>query len=427
MNKRLSICYAAPGHAMVSTSGTTRNILSLAGALANWADVTVAFRSLPKQDMDALPPNVKLVAIDPRASGVSNGIDDEATRGVNPLTHLTYFRTVRSFARRHSGLYNLVFEKGWRVSGYLLHAFQATGTRGAVIENDARCWTEERRDLRTWLKYGLHRTAQALAGYYSRRAPVVIAETEELRDQLIRIRGIEPGRIKVVPLGVDQELFRPADQMEARLRLGIHPDRTILLYVGGMDKYHDLSPVLEALVKVSPENVELHVVGDGEFGARYLDIASRVTTAVVFHGRVPHSSVPIYIAASDLCLAPYCQEAFFDGIITFSTLKIPEYMSCARPVASIPSGEISRLIQPEASGFLFPNTAPAWTGFLSTLPDRALLASMGHTARRSVLGRSWEKTALAYLGACRSLILDGEAGGGGTASSQAPNSLEIRH
>jgi glycosyltransferase involved in cell wall biosynthesis len=186
----------------------------------------VAFRSLPRQEIEAAPPNVTLLAIDPGAGGQSNGIDDEATRGVNPLSHLRYFRIVRSFARRHAGAYDLVFEKGWRVSGYLLNAFQAYGTRGAVIENDARCWTDQRRDLRTWMKYALHRMAQSLAGHYSRRAPVVIAETEELRAQLVKVRGIPEQRIKVVPLGVDQELFRPSDQGKARLSLGIHPDKT---------------------------------------------------------------------------------------------------------------------------------------------------------------------------------------------------------
>ncbi len=427
MNKRLSICYAAPGHGMVATSGTTRNILSLAGALANWADVTVAFRSLPEQEMKAAPPNVTLMAIDPGAGRLSNGIDDEATRGVNPLAHLKYFRTVRSFARRHAGTYDLVFEKGWRVSGYLLNAFQAYGTRGAVIENDARCWTDQRRDLRTWMKYALHRTAQSLAGHYSRRATVVIAETEELRAQLVKVRGIPAEKIKVVPLGVDQDLFRPADQPGARLSLGIHPDKTILLYVGGMDKYHDLSPVLDGLRTADPHHIELHVVGDGEFRARYFEKANAIAVPVVFHGRVPHASVPLYIASADLCLAPYCGEAFYDGVITFSTLKIPEYMSCGRAVASIPSGEIQRLIQHDLSGFLFPNTATAWGGFFAALPDRARLAAMGQAARRSVVGRSWEKTALAYLGACRSLIGDDVGSGRPAGSNPSPNTLEIRH
>ncbi len=427
MNKRLSICYAAPGHGMVSTSGTTRNILSLAAALADWADVTVAFRSLPELEISAAPPNVTLLAIDPGVGRMSNGIDDEATRGVNPLSHLKYFRTVSSFARRHAGVYDLVFEKGWRVSGYLLNAFQAHGTRGAVIENDARCWTEPRRDLRTWMKYALHCTAQGLAGHYSRRAPVIIAETEELRAQLVKVRNIPEEKIAVVPLGVDQKLFRPADQREARLSLGIHPDKTILLYVGGMDKYHDLSPVLDGLRAANPRNLEVHVVGDGEFRARYFEKANATAVPVVFHGRVPHASVPRYIAAADLCLAPYCGEAFYDGVITFSTLKIPEYMSCARPVASIPSGEIQRLIQHEVSGFLFPNTATAWEGYFQAVPDRAELAAMGQAARRSVVGRSWGKTALAYLGACRSLITDDAGSGRPAGPNQSPNSLEIRH
>ena len=44
MTKRLSICYAAPGHTLVSTAGSARNILAAADALSAYGDVTVAFR-----------------------------------------------------------------------------------------------------------------------------------------------------------------------------------------------------------------------------------------------------------------------------------------------------------------------------------------------------------------------------------------------
>jgi glycosyltransferase involved in cell wall biosynthesis len=396
MKQRLSICYAAPGHSLVPTSGTTRNILSLAEALSAWADVTVAFRDVPHPSVKPGPGlSLETIESDDRKPGPM--VDDEATRGVNPLSHVAYMRKVSEFAKRTAGCFDLVLEKGWRLSGYLAYCVGAAGGAAAVVENDARCWTDSRTDPRTMLKWLLHCAAQQMAGHYSAKSLVVIAETEELRQQLHRVRHIPLEKIRVVPLGVNHNLFRPLDQQSARASVGIPLDKTILLYVGGMDKYHDLWPLLDALRGLTLPELELHIVGEGEYRGRYEAAAKRAKSRVVFHGRVSHERVPLYIAAGDLCLAPYCIEAFYDRTVSFSTLKIPEYMACARPVASIPSGEIKRLIQPGVSGFLFPNSTIGWRSFLYTCPDRDELGRMGEAARKAVENRSWEQTARGYM------------------------------
>ncbi|MFB3903569.1 MAG: glycosyltransferase [Acidobacteriota bacterium] len=394
--KRLAICYAAPGHSPVPTSGTTRNILSLAEALAAWAEVTVAFRYIPDLAVE-LPIGISLEAIENGHRRKGETLDDEATRGVNPLSHFLYMRRVDEFARRVAGRFDLVLEKGWRLSGYLAHCVKAAGGAGAVVENDARCWTDTRIDPRTAVKWLLHSAAQWAAGRYSRKALAVIAETEDLRRQLHRVRGIPLEKIKVVPLGVNHKLFHPMDQERARAALGIRRDKTVLVYVGGLDKYHDLRPLLGALRGLALGELELHIVGEGERRAGYEAAARGCASRVVFHGRVPHEQVPLYIAAGDVCVAPYCAEAFHGRVVSFSTLKIPEYMACAKPVASIPSGEIQRLIEPGATGFLFPNSAHGWRRFLEECPDRNELSRMGEAAWKVVANRSWEQTAWGYM------------------------------
>lgn len=400
MSKRLSLCYAAPGHSLVSTSGTTRNILSLAEALSKWADVTVAFRRILEP---VTSDEYNVIAIEPNTMASNNHGDDLATRGLNPFTHLAYLRTLRCFSERGSQSYDLVLEKGWRLSGFLVDAFRLRGVPGILIENDVYRWNEPVTNPRTVMKYLLHSAAQVVTRSYSRRVPMIIAETEELKAMLVEQTGIAPGQIKVVGLGVDHSLFRPLDQMQARQSLGIRLDATLLLYVGGMDKYHDLGPVIEALAQIRAPSLELHMVGDGEHRARYQEKANRVANGVKFHGRVSHYKVPEHIAAADVCIAPYCASAFHNGLVTFSTLKIPEYMACGRPVISIPSGHIQRLIEDQVSGFLLPNDVPSWLSFLKKPPSRARLQQMGQAAARAVESLSWEKTAARYFDVCRRL------------------------
>jgi glycosyltransferase involved in cell wall biosynthesis len=121
----------------------------------------------------------------------------------------------------------------------------------------------------------------------------------------------------------------------------------------------------------------------------------------VFHGRAPHQAIPDFIAAADLCLAPYESTMFPGGKVAYSTLKIPEYLTGARPVVSVPSGNILRLIRAGETGFLFDNNAPAWVAFLRDLPSRDRLDEMGRKAAATSQVWDWEDTARAYLNLCQ--------------------------
>jgi glycosyltransferase involved in cell wall biosynthesis len=401
MAQRLSVCYAAPGHALLSTSGATRNILSLAGALSHWADVTVAFRHVLEP---IKAEHYRVVAIEPYIGNYTNSKDDLATRGLNPISYISYLHALRSFSKRWAHAYDLVLEKGWHLSGLLSAAFRLQGVPGVLVENDVRRWSEPIGDLRTVIKYILHNSAQFLAGFYSRQVPITIAETDELKEMLVRQRGIAPDKITVVGLGVDHALFYPKDQEVARRSLDISPAVTVLLYVGGMDKYHDLGPMIQALTQIRLPSFELHLVGDGEYRTQYEEKARRARISVQFHGHVPHALVSDYIAAADLCIAPYQTNAFHDQLVTFSTLKIPEYMACGRPVVSVPSGNIRRLIENQVSGFLFPNDVDSWASFFVAPPSREQLQEMGRAAAQAVQPLSWEKTSAQYFDVCQALL-----------------------
>jgi glycosyltransferase involved in cell wall biosynthesis len=376
-------------------------MLSLAAALSQWADVTVAFRNSREA---VATEKFQVITIEPQMASADQVQDDVAARGLNPFPHLSYLRTLRGFARQWASSFDVVLEKGWRLSGWLLAAFRRQGVSGVLVENDVRYWSEPLRDFRTIARYMLHKTAHGLTGFSSRRVPLIIAETRELKTMLVQQRGIAPERIEVIGLGVDHALFHPMDQMVVRQALGMGRDTHILLYVGGMDIYHDLGPVLDALAQVRGPSLELHLVGDGEYRMQYEAKARQAHMPVRFYGRVPHDRIPEFIAAADVCLAPYQPRAFHHGLVPFSTLKIPEYMACGRPVISVPSGHIQTLIEDQITGFLFPNDVAAWRTFLEALPTRQRLEDMGRAAAQAVASLSWERTAARYLEVSQRLI-----------------------
>ncbi len=392
--RRLKVCYLVPGHDLMSSMGPTRNVLNLARALSQWADVTVAFRRLA----DARPPEgIPVLEIQPQA--VAATIDDAAMRGLSLGQFLRYMGDLRRFVDRELASFDVILEKNWLLSGYLSSRCARRGQLGVPIENIVPN-PQHSRQLMKALRL---QAGRWIAGRCLREAPLIIAETEFLKREIVRFWKVQPAQVEVVDLGVDRTQFHPRDQSAAREQLGLPQDRLLLMYVGVLDLTHNLEHCIRALAQLKPHNVELHIVGDGLRRAEYEAMAAPAGKAIVFHGRVPHHAVPQYIAGADLCLAPYDSSAFSSGELGYSTMKIPEYMSVGRAVVSVPSGRIRTLIREGETGFLMLNEPADWTNLLQALPSRERLRTMGEAAAAVPLA-SWDDTARNYLQLCERFV-----------------------
>lgn len=403
------MCYVVPGHNLLPSAGPTRNVLSLAQALTPLADVTVAFRRV----LEAPPAHeYGILEIEPGvARAVPTPSDDAAVRGIGYREFFEYLRALRQFTGERLGGFDVVLEKSWLLSGYVASRCAGRGLPAIAVENVVPAAASGgQTGLAPRAK---HHIGRRLAGRYLRRATRVVVETESLERAVSTHWRIPTDRIDIIELGVDADLFHPRDGVRARRDLGLSEARTILLYVGVLDRMHDLAPVLDALPAAS-NDVELHIVGDGslrgayERQARGLGLGDRVR----FHGRVSHTEVPAYVAAADLCLAPYDPAAFLGGEVGYSTLKIREYVAAGRALASTRSGAIPRLVEEGVTGFLIDHTRSAWRDLFGRLPDRARLREMGRAAAVRPV-RSWGDVARDYLALCQAEVAAARSAGGG--------------
>lgn len=404
--RRLSIGYVVPGHNLLATAGPTRNVLSLAGALARSARVAVAFRRIIA---GPVPEGVEAESIEPGGERAGRPIpgDDAALRGIGWAEFCSFLHSLNRYLGSSAGRFDVLLEKSWLLSGRVSAWSRRRGIPAILVENYYPAPPPGAGFIRR-IRLG---AARRLAGRYARRAALVIAETEELKATLAQGWSIPMQRIEVVGLGVDRSLFQPRDRAEAARALGIEPGRTVLLYAGVLDQAHDLRPLLEALAAEPELAIEIHVVGDGRLAETLRAVGAECGGRVRFHGTIAHAAVPAYIAASDLCLAPYDADTFAGRTVGYATLKIPEYLAAGRPVASVPSGHIRDLIRPGVDGFLLENEAGRWRRFLrEELPERGPLALMGEAAARSAAIRTWEETAERYLELCERVL--GAACGG---------------
>lgn len=391
--RRLRICYLVPGHGLLSTVGPSRNVLSLARALRPYADVTLAFRYRLEE---AHPEGIEVVELEPERRPAS-AVDDAAMQGMGLAEFARYMARLRRFVREAAGRFDVLLEKSWLLSGRLSAYGLDRGVPGVPVENVVPS-SARHRDAGVMKRLRVE-VGRRLAGPALRRVPVILAETPQLKAAIVEVWGVAPERVEVVPLGVDRELFRPRDQARARAALGLGADRYVLLYVGVLDETHTLDGIIEAVLAARRPGLELHIVGDGVRRAAYEERARASDGAVILHGRVPHEAVPSWIAAADLCLAPYEPGAFATRALGYATMKVPEYLSVGRPVAGSPSERMRELLRGGELGFLLEANEAAWKTFLADPPSREQLARMGSRALEHPQP-SWDDTARGYLAAC---------------------------
>src|SRR5262249_39759799 len=125
----LSVCYVVPGHDLLSTVGPSRNVVNLARALSEWADVTVAFR----RAAEAPPAGLRVLEIQPGRQAAT--VDDAAVEGIGCGEFFAYLADVRRFAQRELQSFDVVLEKSWLLSGYLSRICRARNQLGVPIEN----------------------------------------------------------------------------------------------------------------------------------------------------------------------------------------------------------------------------------------------------------------------------------------------------
>lgn len=81
-----------------------------------------------------------------------------------------------------------------------------------------------------------------------------------------RVSVSYPGQLPVIPLGVDAELFKPREQLKARLRFSIPLDAIVLLYVGRFSTRFkmDLFPLILAFAEWArgKDQIKLILAGD---------------------------------------------------------------------------------------------------------------------------------------------------------------------
>lgn len=185
----------------------------------------------------------------------------------------------------------------------------------------------------------------------------ILAATEREKDQLIKHYGTHPGKIGVVPCGVNLDLFRPINRKTSRLQLGFASDEFIVLYVGRFAHLKGIDRLMAAISYLDHHcGIRLVVVGgDGdespeEHHLRDLCKELGIQDRVLFAGRIDQRDLPPYYSASDVLVLPSEYESF--GLVAL------EALACGTPVVATPVGALPDIIQERINGHVLADGSP---------------------------------------------------------------------
>lgn len=165
-----------------------------------------------------------------------------------------------------------------------------------------------------------------------------------LRKQDIRIP------VKAISCGVNQDEFYPRPDLDPaimRRRYRLALDRTLLLYVGRVDREKGLDDIADAAEMLIDEPIQFVIAGKGMYRDILMEqVNSRgLNHVVAFPGYVPSEDLPLLINSIDAFIMPSAQE-----LQSIATL---EAMSCAKPVLAANARALPELVEHGVNGYLF--------------------------------------------------------------------------
>ncbi len=238
-----------------------------------------------------------------------------------------------------------------------------------------------------------------------RNADTVIANSEYMRELLVREVGVSPERVHVIHPGVDVETFVPRSKpVELAQRLDL-TDRRVVLTVGrlvGRERSKGQDTVIRAMPAILSEipDATYVIVGDGPERASLEELAREtgVANRVVFAGSVPDEELPDYYNLCDAFVMVSRRRSTQKGGHRGEGFGIVylEAGACGKPVVAGDDGGVAEAVEDGKIGLLIDPTSveATATSLVRLLRDEDLAKRMGQRGReRACADFTWDRAA----------------------------------
>ena len=185
-------------------------------------------------------------------------------------------------------------------------------------------------------------------------ADAIIAVSHGMRaDVLTMYPAVDPNRVRIVPNGIDTELYSYTDAREAWSKYGLDPDRPTVLFVGRLTRQKGVPHLVRAAAKFSPKAQLVLCAGEPDtpdLGKEFLGLvdelrASRDGVHWIQH-MLPRDEVIQLLSGATVFACPSVYEP--QGIVNL------EAMGCQTAVVASDVGGIPDVVRNGVTGLLVP-------------------------------------------------------------------------
>jgi D-inositol-3-phosphate glycosyltransferase len=248
-----------------------------------------------------------------------------------------------------------------------------------------------------------------------READQIISTSETDSQYVQYLYDGNPEKIDVLTPGVNLNLFKPSDKVEAKKSINANVDEKMILFVGRIEPLKGIDVLLYSLKILRGAHPELKIcvwiVGgdishDAEEWPPELKKLSEIReilnihTSVKFVGRKEPIELPTYYNAADLMVMPSHYESF--GITAV------EAMACGTPVITTDVTGVSRLIDKKHSNLITSANNPIGLArrISALLCDKEEYEKISSTLSQNVRDLSWDNAATHFMELCKSCSKD---------------------
>jgi glycosyltransferase involved in cell wall biosynthesis len=205
-------------------------------------------------------------------------------------------------------------------------------------------------------------------------------------------RGVDPGKVVLIPNGVLLEQFRITESRESiRKKLGLS-EKFVAMYTGAHGQANALEIIIDAGVYTPDDDVVFVLIGDGPCKAELQrKIEEKGLGNVKMLPAVPKSSVPNLLNIADaLIITLRSVKLFSYGV---SPNKIFEYMASGKPVICAVEGEVANMVTQANAGIVVEpeNPKAILEAIISLMRDKRMCATYGENGRRFV-GKNYSRS-----------------------------------
>jgi starch synthase len=246
-------------------------------------------------------------------------------------------------------------------------------------------------------------------------ADAVIAVSHGMRSDILKVYPtVDPEKVRIVPNGIDSQIYQYTDDRSAWVRYGLDPDRPTVLFVGRVTRQKGVPHLVRAAAKFDPKAQLVLCAGEPdtpELAKEFIGLVDELQASRDgvhwIQQMLPRDEVIQLLSGATVFACPSVYEP--QGIVNL------EAMGCETAVVASDVGGIPDVVVDGVTGLLVPYHDSDPHGFEDGLAER-VNELLGNPARAASMGAAGRERAIREFGwdaiAARTVAVYESVGGG---------------